>query len=46
MNILSIIEMLSPFVLPLYMLAHLKVSFIQRCPLVSVSFIRGSTVLI
>ena len=47
--ILSIIERLSSFrgknVLPLYRLVHWKVSFIQRCPLFRVSFIRGSTVL-
>ena len=30
-------------VLPLYRLVHWKVSFIQRCPLFRVSFIRGST---
>ena len=46
--ILSIIERLSSFrgknVLPLYRLVHWKVSFIQRCPLFRVSFIRGSTV--
>ena len=44
-----IIERLSSFrgknVLPLYRLVHQKVSFIQRCPLFRVSFIRGSTVL-
>ena len=32
------------FVLPLYRLVHWKVSFMQRCPLFRVSFIRGSTV--
>ena len=32
-------------VMPLHRLAHRKVSFIQRCPLFRVSFIRGSTVL-
>ena len=31
-------------VLPLYRLVHWKVSFIQRCPIFRVSFIRGSTV--
>ena len=32
-------------VMPLHRLAHRKVSFIQRCPLFRVSFVRGSTVL-
>ena len=31
--------------MPLYTLVHWKVSFIQKCPLFRVSFIRGSTVM-
>ena len=46
--ILSISERLSSLggknIFPLYRLVHRKASFIQRCPLFRVSFIRGSTV--
>ena len=37
-------EVVHKNVLPLYRLVHWKVSFIKRCPLFRVSFIRGSTV--